>query len=514
MTRRPRRSAPGLGHAPGLAPRSGLWQTAAVSASRPPRAVILGSGLAGLSCARELSRHGWSVTVVTPGRAGRDGASHRVHALAPWILLTAPWVKGDSPARFLADLRRRGEGRERPGLAEVLVEDAHRAAVELARELALVALDDGPTLLPGDGMPRGQRYVPGQRGPLLAPLLHDCLDAGTRVIERAVAIGLATSGDRVSGVVAFSRDAGRSFSRAADAVILACGGVGAVFPLTTVPRWCRGSAIALASACGAALHAPHLTQSLPVTATPPLYFPTTAALLAGRIVVDGRPFNCGADLVAATRMIAEALRRESSVSLDPGGTAESLLPPKVRESATFRREGRVPLALALHHGVGGVAVDASGRTSIPGLYACGEAAGGVQGARRIMGTGLLEARIFGRRTGAAVARDFATLGRAPEPAAEHLTACPADAANLEARIDALMRPLCTIRPVAELVEAMGELERWPLASEPADEHGFLAGIRRSATMEIVSAALGDPGAEAVPGMTGARAVGDRAGEEC
>jgi len=433
--------------------------------------------------------------MITPGRAGRDGASHRVHALAPWILLTAPWLRGDSPARFSEDLRRRGEGRERDGLAEILAEEAHTAAVELCRELDLLALEERPTLLAGDRTPRGRRFVPRHRSPLLAPLLHDCLVAGARVVERAVVVGLATSGERVTGVVAFSREAGRTFGQAADAVVLACGGVGGVFPLTTVPRWCRGSAIALASACGAMLHTPHLTQALPVTATPPLYFPTTAALLAGQIVVDGRPFGGGADLVAATRVIAEAVRKGASVALDPSGAAESLLPAKVRESATFQRGGRVPLALALHHGVGGVAIDSWGRTSLPGLYACGEAAGGVQGARRTMGTGLLEARVFGRRAALAAVRDLPKVGRAPEPVAEHLTACPAEPVTLEGRIDELMGPLCVIRPTADLVEALGELEGWPLAAEPAHERGFLAGIRRSAALEILSSALGDAACE-------------------
>jgi hypothetical protein len=196
-----------------------------------------------------------------------------------------------------------------PGISDpgaLLVEEAHRAAVELCSELDLVTLDDRPVLLQGDAMPRGRRVLPRHRLPLLLPLLHECGAAGVRIVERAVVIGLATAGDRLTGVTTFLRESGRPTSLAADAVVLACGGVGSVFPMTTVPRWCRGSAIALASACGVSLHAPHLTQALPVTATPPLYFPTTAALLAGRIVVDGRLFAGGTDLVTATSVMAEA----------------------------------------------------------------------------------------------------------------------------------------------------------------------------------------------------------------
>ena len=435
-------------------------------------------------------RRGWSVTVLTPGRAGRDGASHRVHALAPWILLTAPWVRGDSPARFLADLRRRGEGRERPGLAEVLVEEAHRAAVELCGSSTSSPSTTGRSCCratgcrEGDGSSRATaarscRRCCASASPRVSRWSSGPWRSGSRPPATGYRGGVVLARDRAGGQPGRRRRGTRLRRRRR--------GVPDDHGAALVP----GSAIALASACGAALHAPHLTQALPVTATPPLYFPTTAALLAGRIVVDGSPFAGGADLVAATHVMAEAFRRGSGVALDPAGAAESLLPPKVRESATFQREGRVPLALALHHGVGGVAIDAWCRTSMPGLYACGEAAGGVQGARRTMGTGLLEARIFGQRAAAAVAKDHHRWdGR---PSRWRSTSSPARPNPPPRGPDRRAHgPLTVIRPTGELLEALAELERWPLAAEPATERGYLAGIRRSAAMEIVSSALADP----------------------
>jgi L-aspartate oxidase len=165
--------------------------------------LVVGSGLAGLECALELANAGWCVEVLSPGRAGCDGATHRVYALAPWILLTAPWVRGDSPERFLADLKRQGGGREREGLAEVLAAEAHTAALGLVESLGLVPLGE-PTALPGDEVARGMRCLPRTGRVLLAPLLRKCDEAGVGVRGRALAVGLLADAGRVIGAVALT----------------------------------------------------------------------------------------------------------------------------------------------------------------------------------------------------------------------------------------------------------------------------------------------------------------------
>ncbi len=467
-----------------------MWHTDPVKR----RVVVVGSGLAGLSCARVLARAGVETIVASPGQPGRDGSSNRVHALAPWILLSAPWVRGDSPERYLADLRQRGAGLQRPGLDEILAEGSHEAAAELMEMLSLVRLDAEPVRLPGDAVARGLRCLPERHEPLLAPLVRQCRELGVRLVPRALVVGLGV-GPGVAGVRVLPL-CGRSRPESwpADAVVLACGGAGAVFPVTTSPRWCRGSGLALGSLAGALLHRPWLTQALPVTTTPPLYFPSSDAVVGSRLLADGEAMPGAADLADATDRIAAALRAGRTVEIDVEGAVPARLPQRLRESPTLHRQGRLPLGMALHHSTGGVAVDDRGRTSVPGLYACGECAGGVQGARRTMGTGLLEAFIFGTRTAQAVVRDLAS-GSAVVTDGERSVAAPFDPAGFESRLDTLLAPLVHRRPRGEVRDALLEIGGWAVREDVAESAEAMAGLRRQAALALLGSELEERGEE-------------------
>lgn len=467
-----------------------LWQTAGVR--RPGEKgslVVVGSGLAGLSCALEAADGGWRVTVVSPGRSGRDGASHRVHLLAPWILLTAPRVKGDSPKQFLSDLSRRAGGLHRPALARVFATSAHQASWEIMSLLELHPLDPEPVVIPGDVHPRGLRCLPRGGESLMSPLVARCRAVGVHFLEGALVTGLRADKDGgIAGVIMTHRwPVGGSRVLDADGVVLACGGVGGAFPLSTVPRWCRGSALALAAAAGALLHYPHLLQPLPVALQPRGYFPTSRVLLHGRIWCGGSPLPSCASLPELIRVMATAGQGAGPFVLQPAVPSD--LPEAVRRHADSTRSGRLPLGLAVHHGVGGVAVDTWGRTSVPGLYACGEAAGGVQGARRTMGTGLLEARIFGVRAGRAVVRDAPRLlGRtamgsvAPE--------VPAQTEELRILADRELAALAGVLFPEGVHRLHQVLRDWPIATAGGydDMGAATAAIRRGAVLELLESA--------------------------
>jgi L-aspartate oxidase len=489
-----------------------MCQTCRVSPSHAPEVVVVGSGLAGLVCARDLGRAGHSVTIVTAARAGCDGASHRVHALAPWIMLTAPRVRGDSPSAFLADLARRGGGLARPELSEVLANGARDASDETAAALGLKPVGE-PMSMPEDSWPRGLPCLPSHGGPLLAPVLADARSAGVRVREHALASGLGLAGERVSSVVVIDRTSGRVEELRSDAVVLACGGVGAVFPHTTTPRWCRGSGLALASAADVLLHRPHLTQALPVTAGISPYFPTTAVLLGGAILVDGKEIPRPRDLGAVTLAIASANRAGSKVWLELAARTDAALARSLRKLSASPRPNGVELTVAMHHAIGGVAIDSWGRTSAAGLYACGEAAGGIQGARRTMGTGLIEAWLFGRRVARAVERDLPRLGPALEPCRRAIPPRPARAKEAEATLDAVLRPLAVVRPPDEVAGALDALDALGVGSAgPADIGSVFAGLRLGAARVILSAEL-DRGQRAIGAGAGSGSARGAEAEE-
>src|SRR5690606_9097920 len=219
----------------------------------------------------------------------------------------------------------------------------------------------------------------------------------------------------------------------ADAVVLATGGLGALFAASTNPAGADGNGLALGLAAGAAARDLEFMQFHPTAlAVPgsarggqPLPLVTEALRGAGARLCNhrGDPLMAGLhpladlaprDLVA--RRVWRERQRQGGAWLDATalGAAWPVRFPTVY--AACRAHGidpawqPIPVTPAAHFHMGGLATDRDGRTTVPGLYAVGEVAcNRVHGANRLASNSLLEGLVFGRRLG----RRLATAGAVP-----------------------------------------------------------------------------------------------------
>jgi L-aspartate oxidase len=252
-----------------------------------------------------------------------------------------------------------------------------------------------------------------------------------RVVEHAVAVDLLVRDGRVTGVLAEVE--GRRIAFVAGAVILATGGIGALYAHTTNPLDACGDGLAMAARAGATLADLEFVQFHPTAldvGRDPMPLITEALRGQGATIVD----ECGErflyqvhplaelaprDVVA--RAVYERRRRGDRVFLD-ARTVESFERRFPTADAACRRVGidptrePIPIAPAAHYHMGGIAVDVWGRTSLPSLWACGEvAATGVHGANRLASNSLLEGLVFAGR----VARDIAGTRGSQLPGLEY-----------------------------------------------------------------------------------------------
>jgi L-aspartate oxidase len=201
------------------------------------------------------------------------------------------------------------------------------------------------------------------------------------------------------------------------AVILASGGLGALYAVTTNPQEARGEGLGIAARAGALIADPEFVQFHPtaiVAGSDPAPLATEALRGQGAILIDenGRRFmpaiHSAAEL-APRDIVARAIHREIAgghqVFLDcrraVGAKFAEAFPTvfaACREANIDPSRQPIPVAPAAHYHMGGIAVDPFGRASLEGLWAVGEcAATGLHGANRLASNSLLEALVFGAR---------------------------------------------------------------------------------------------------------------------
>jgi L-aspartate oxidase len=435
--------------------------------------LIVGAGLAGLSAALACAPRKALVLSAAPLLEGCSSA---------WAQggLAAALSVDDDPARHAADTVAAGAGLVDPAIALQLTQDGPEAVRRLAGLGAPFdrTADGGfaQSLEAAHSHARVARVKGDQAGrEIMRAIAAAVLSSRTVEIRpdtRARALLRDASG-RVRGVLV--EHEGRLTEIVAPATILATGGLGGLYAVTTNPRAVRGEGLALAALADATIADPEFVQFHPTAIAldvdpAPLASEALRGEGAGLVDAEGRPFMADRhpmgdlaprDVVA--RAIHDQIAQGRGAFLDARAAIGAHFPDEF--PAVFAacmaggvdpRVQPIPVAPAAHYHMGGIAADADGRTSLPGLFAVGEcASSGVHGANRLASNSLLEAAVFGTRAGRAAAAEA-------DPGTEPFAATPVpdlpDEA-LQTLRQAMSREAGVVRDAAGLARLIALIDR-------------------------------------------------------
>ena len=411
---------------------------------RPARGgvLIVGAGLAGLYAALKLRR---PVTLVTAGRLGQGGSS--VWAQGGLAAAVGP---GDDPEQHLADTLAAGAGLVDEDAARILTEGGPAAIDDLVALGVPFDRDAGGALKLGREAAHGRGrivHVGGdEAGATIMRVLTERAQSvpDIEVREAHVAERLLTEDGQVVGALCWDVANERHVAVPAEQTILATGGAGGLYAVTTNPLHAQGHGLVLAHEAGATLRDLEFVQFHPTgidVARDPAPLATEALRGEGCTLHDahGRRFMpalhedaelAPRDVVA--RGVALAIRRTGGAFLDARAAIGAAFPARFptvytacQEAGLDPRTHPIPVAPAAHYHMGGVLTGTDGRADVPGLWAVGEVAStGVHGANRLASNSLLEALVFARRCAEAMPQADARRD-APRAEPDGLPARPA-----------------------------------------------------------------------------------------
>ncbi|TRD22664.1 L-aspartate oxidase [Palleronia caenipelagi] len=452
------------------------------------RIVIIGAGLGGLYSALRLSPR--PVLMISPETLG-EGAS------SAWAQggVAAAMDPADSPENHARDTVKAGAGTVVPEVADLVTHEAREHILDLTTlGTPFDRTESGAYVLSREAahsFARVVRVKGDQAGAqIMAALVERVRETdSTQVCEGTMAVALETEGDRVTGVQVQRSDDQRSgpVLLRAPAVLLAGGGSGGLYALTTNPPRIRGQVIGMAARAGAEIADAEFVQFHPTAmdvGEDPAPLATEALRGEGAILVNrhGERFMTAIhpDAELAPRdVVARAIYQQVQAGNSPMLDTRPALGDRIHTnfpavSGYCARNGidparePIPVAPAAHYHMGGVATDQQGRASLDGLWVCGEASStGLHGANRLASNGLLEALVYARicadGIGAAlpeiastepVTISFPEGGTPPDPeAVATLRRTMTDCVGVVRDANGLTEALCTI---AALEEAHGD----------------------------------------------------------
>lgn len=384
--------------------------------------VIIGAGLAGLMTALHMAP--CPVVVLSPPPLGGESSS--------------AWAQGgvaacvgidDLPALHVADTLAAGDGLcDRAAACRILAE-APDAIANLVSIGARFDSDAAGVLKLGLEAAHGRRRIVHAQGDATGREIMRAVVTAVRacssitVIEGVEARRVLMQDGRVAGVLAArtTRHAATPLVLSTSRVVIATGGIGGLFTQSTNPAGSIGTGLALAARAGAVLSDLEFVQFHPTALDlpgTPVALVSEAVRGEGATLVDetGRRFmeDAPGQELAPRDVVARAIWAEHQAGhqvyletrgLVPAGFATRF--PTI--AAACHAHGidpdrePIPVRTVEHYHMGGIAVDAEGRASVEGLWACGEVARtGLHGANRLASNSLLEAMVCARAVAASL----------------------------------------------------------------------------------------------------------------
>ncbi|EAG8845190.1 L-aspartate oxidase [Listeria monocytogenes] len=374
------------------------------------RVIIIGSGIAGCTAAFRLMHH-YDVTIITKGLKEESNSMLAQGGVAAAV------SKNDTPKKHFSDTFQAGCFHNKVLAVNQLVTNGPIVIQKLIAEGMTFDEQNGELSLGLEGahqLPRILHTGGDQTGKFLTTFLQEKL-TNIHWQEQKMAIEIIKQNDTAIGVHCLDKE-NQLHTYYGEHIILASGGLGQLFPVTTNAATISGDGLALAYRAGAKLTDMEFIQ-----------FHPTLLFLNGRchgliseavrgegaklIRADGsavmtdvhpRADLAPRDIVAATLFAEIQDGNEVFLDITPIPNFEERFPGITANldayHVPFRETKRIPVHPGAHFLMGGIRTDLSGKTNIPGLYAIGEVANaGVHGANRLASNSLLETLVFGEK---------------------------------------------------------------------------------------------------------------------
>jgi len=395
--------------------------------------LVIGAGGAGLRAAIEALGHGASVGVVSKSLLGK---AHTVMAEGGIAAAMANVDSADGWQPHFRDTMRGGKMLNNWRMAQLHAQEAPERVKELEQWGALFdRTEDGRILQRAFGGHTFRRlcHVGDRTGLEMIRTLQDRgVHMGFDVYMECTIVRLLTDGRRCAGAVAYWRETGRFVVFKAKSVVMATGGIGKAWPITSNSWEYTGDGMALAYEAGAELMDMEFVQFHP---TGMVWPPGVQGILVTEAVrgeggilrnkngerfmerYDPKRMELSTRDVVARSIYTEVKEGRGTehggayldISHKPAEYVKKKLPSMYHQFKELAdvdiTKGPMEVGPTCHYMMGGIRVEAeTAQSSLPGLFAAGEAAAGLHGANRLGGNSLSDLLVFGRRAGLSAAQ--------------------------------------------------------------------------------------------------------------